>query len=592
MRGGRARPRRRAALARRAGPLREPDRLQLPRGAPPLGGRGGRRRGDSNRRDALPGAGPRRGGAAAASRGGDRDARAARGASCAGPRTASARSTGSLARDVRLAPAHADVRFRHVLRDGAPPLPLLQRGQRRVRGDLAGRRRGAAAVARPLARDGAPGRRRPAAGARAARDARPARRLAPAPRRRPAISRALPHEPLLAQPVEEDPEEPTPAARRESQEDVPLLAAPGDVPPVPGGAPRPGAGRDRAAHAGGRHEGGRAALRDDVREARQGGRRAGPRGAPGALPPASPAGAAPGAKVETAKAPGRWVSTSCGEPPRPSAVHAWRRAIVSASRSGEGSAGSRSENCAGRAGVGSARAVIRAMASRGGCASRSRRTSVRQVRASPEGAAGFSTRACAVPSTSPSSTASEAAFAPRAARAAQSGSSTRESRNASGSRPSTGQSSSSVVSKRSGSGAGTRRPSSSPRARRARRGPSGPKRSARDDGRQPREVADRAQAPAPEELLPLRRQAEEIERQRGERRRFPPRGHDGEAGARPREDERRRAREGEGRLGLDRARRGRVEERPAELVRRRPQAAEAGEVEEDGRRRVEPRRAA
>ena len=71
---------------------------------------------------------------------------------------------------------------------------------------------------------------------------------------------------------------------------------------------------------------------------------------------------------------------------------------------------------------------------------------------------------------------------PRAARVAQSGSSTRESRNASGSRPSTGQSSSSVVSKRSGNGAGTRTPSSSPRARRRRRGPSGPKRSARATG--------------------------------------------------------------------------------------------------------------
>ena len=63
------------------------------------------------------------------------------------------------------------------------------------------------------------------------------------------------------------------------------------------------------------------------------------------------------------------------------------------------------------------------------------------------------------------------------------------------------------------------------------------------------------------------------------------RGHDGEPGTRPREDERRRAGEGEGGLGLDRARRGRVEERAAERLRGRPQAAEAREVEEHGRRR-------
>ncbi len=113
----------------------------------------------------------------------------------------------------------------------------------------------------------------------------------------------------------------------------------------------------------------------------------------------------------------------------------------------------------------------------------------------------------------------------------------------------------------------------------------GPEALGEGDGRQPREVADRAQAPAPEEKEPLRPDPEEVERQRGERGPLASRGHDGEPGARPREDERRRAGEGEGRLGLDRARRGRVEERTPERLRGRPEAAEAREVEEHGRRR-------
>ena len=307
---------------------------------------------------------------------------------------------------------------------------------------------------------------------------------------------------------------------------------------------------------------------DDVREARraEGAQRHARRRA--ALPPRRPRGSGPGAKVETAKAPGRCVSTSCGEPPRPAAVHAWSRAIVSASRSGEGSAGSSSENCAGARGR-----RLGARGEPGDRVARRVRLEVEQHERAPGArlARGRGrpqhARVRRVPSTSPSSTASEAALRPRAARVAQSGSSTRESRNASGSRPSTGQSSSSVVSKRSGNGAGTRTPSSSPRARRTRRGPSGPKRSARATG------GRRARSPIVrrpqrcEELLPLRRQAQESERQGRERRRLPPRGHDGEPRARPREDERRRAREGEGRLGLDRAGRGRVEKGLPELLR-------------------------
>ena len=73
-------------------------------------------------------------------------------------------------------------------------------------------------------------------------------------------------------------------------------------------------------------------------------------------------------------------------------VQASRRASVSASRSGDGWAGSKSENWAARAGVGQARSETRASASRGGWATRSSSTSVRQVRAPPEGAAGRSER--------------------------------------------------------------------------------------------------------------------------------------------------------------------------------------------------------
>ena len=88
------------------------------------------------------------------------------------------------------------------------------------------------------------------------------------------------------------------------------------------------------------------------------------------------------------KAPERWVSRSGSPRPAPSAVKAWSRAIVSASFSGEGCAGSSSENCTSRAGTGSAVTPRAVAASPGGWASRSSSSRVRQVRASPVGRAG------------------------------------------------------------------------------------------------------------------------------------------------------------------------------------------------------------
>src|SRR5262249_61434330 len=121
--------------------------------------------------------------------------------------------------------------------------------------------------------------------------------------------------------------------------------------------------------------------------------RGGACGGGGAAPPLAlrvvPPPTGPGANVPTANAPGRWVSRSTAAPPRPTVVQAWSRAIVSARRSGDGWAGSRSENCTTRAGVGSAVTVIACTASPGEWASRSRRSSVRQVRGSAEGAAGL-----------------------------------------------------------------------------------------------------------------------------------------------------------------------------------------------------------
>ena len=156
---------------------------------------------------------------------------------------------------------------------------------------------------------------------------------------------------------------------------------------------------------------------------------------------------APGAKLTMTKAPGRWVSRSKGAPPRPVEVHSCRRAIVSARRSGEGCAGSSSENWTVRAGVGSARSVRAWIASRGGWTSRSRSRSVRHVRGSDEGAAGCSARRWTEPSTSASSKARETARRPRSTRRAQRGSSTRARMNDSGSSPSIGHSSSSVHAK-------------------------------------------------------------------------------------------------------------------------------------------------
>ena len=210
---------------------------------------------------------------------------------------------------------------------------------------------------------------------------------------------------------------------------------------------------------------------------------------------------------------------------------------------------------------------------------------MRQVRASPEGAAGRRARACVVPSTSPSCDGERGRFRPaRGERGAQRLEHAAEEE---------GQRLEAVhgpvelerrlepLGERRGDEDAVVLAAGEP----GEAGALGPEARGEGHGGQPREVADRAQAPAPEEREPLRPDVEELEGQRGESGAFPSRGHDGETGTRPGEDERRRAGEREGGLRLDRARGGRVEERPAELLRGRPQPAEAGEVEEDGRRR-------
>ena len=139
---------------------------------------------------------------------------------------------------------------------------------------------------------------------------------------------------------------------------------------------------------------------------------------------------------------------------------------------------------------------------------------MRQVRASPEGAAGFSTRACAVPSTSPSSTAREAALRPArgeggAERLEHAGEQERERLEAVH-RP--------VQLERRLEALGERRGDEEALVLAAGEADEaravGAEALGEGDGRQAREVADRAQAPAAEELLPLRRQAEASERQR------------------------------------------------------------------------------
>ena len=123
-------------------------------------------------------------------------------------------------------------------------------------------------------------------------------------------------EPLPAQPVEEHAE----GGDAPRERHVPLLAREGAVPPVARDAPRPGRGRDRAAHAGSRHEARGARLREHVGEARGAVGCAAPRAGAGRAASRRPRGSGPGAKLWTAKAPGRCVSTSRGEPERPDAV--------------------------------------------------------------------------------------------------------------------------------------------------------------------------------------------------------------------------------------------------------------------------------
>ncbi len=88
------------------------------------------------------------------------------------------------------------------------------------------------------------------------------------------------------------------------------------------------------------------------------------------------------------------------------------------------------------------------------------------------------------------------------------------------------------------------------------------------------------QAPAVEDLLPLGHEPEEGEGEGREGLGLPSRGDDGQARPRLREDEDDRAREGERDLRLEVARGRRVEKGAAQLLWRRPDAADAVEVEE------------
>ena len=140
------------------------------------------------------------------------------------------------------------------------------------------------------------------------------------------------------------------------------------------------------------------------------------------------------------------------------------------------------------------------MAAAGGCDSRSSSASVRSVRASRIGAGSCSDRSCTRARVDRDAAARAARRRrDRAARdAPTSGSISRPSTNDSGSSPSIGHSRSSACSKRSSGTAGTSGAASSPRASRCHSHAGLPETRRHVVGRQRRELAERAQAPAAE----------------------------------------------------------------------------------------------
>ncbi len=103
-------------------------------------------------------------------------------------------------------------------------------------------------------------------------------------------------------------------------------------------------------------------------------------------------------------------------------------------------------------------------------------------------------------------------------------------------------------------------------------------------GRQPREVADRAQPPARQKLQALRLEIEECEWQRRQGAGFFAGRNDAEPVAAAGDDESRDAREGERQVEGEGALTGCVQDRTTQSVGRRPGAAEAVKVEQHRRR--------
>ena len=189
-----------------------------------------------------------------------------------------------------------------------------------------------------------------------------------------------------------------------------------------------------------------------------------------------------GANVFISNAPGSHESTTAGDPHRPSPISAVSLAISVEVCSGDGSGRVNSEYWRSRAGVGSTATHTRSIAAAGGCDSRSKRASVRRVRASRMGVGSCSVRSCTVRVTRCSRTCRTAAPRPRRSRCAASGSINRPSTKESGSRPSIGHSRSIACSKRSSGTTGRSGRGSSPRASRCHRTPCCPSRAAMASG--------------------------------------------------------------------------------------------------------------
>jgi hypothetical protein len=106
------------------------------------------------------------------------------------------------------------------------------------------------------------------------------------------------------------------------------------------------------------------------------------------------------------------------------------------------------------------------------------------------------------------------------------------------------------------------------------------------------EVAEGLQPPTPEEIGPVRSRVEKAQGEGGQRRCFSTGGNESEAGASARHDERGDARPREGDMGREVPPEGGVEDRAAEVLRRRPDAPQPREIEKHRRRTggLDPRR--